>query len=111
MGVSGCMTLKPPTNHPLWVGTGKGEAGIMDYIIQLLEAKAMQDVEILIKGQIDSHWSEWLGGLQITHIGQEQSRLSGSIADQATLFGILTKLRDLDLKLVSVDLKEGLHRE
>ena len=69
--------------------------------------KAMQDVEILIKGRIDTHWSEWLGGLEITHIGQDQSQLTGSIADQATLYGVLTKLRDLDLKLVSVELIEG----
>ena len=75
------------------------------------EEKVMQEVEILIKGKIDTHWSEWLGGLQITHIGQEQSLLTGSIADQATLYGILTKLRDLDLKLVSVNLKEGVHHE
>ena len=75
------------------------------------EEKVMQDVEILIKGQIDTHWSEWLGGLQISHIGQEQSRLSGSIADQAALYGILTKLRDMDMKLVSVNLMEGVHHE
>jgi len=78
----------------------------MEHITLLQEAKAMQDVEILIKGQIDSHWSEWLGGLQITHVGQEQSQLTGSIADQATLYGVLSKLRDLDMKLVSVNLKE-----
>lgn len=71
----------------------------------------MEEVEILIKGKIDVHWSEWLGGLQITHIGQDQSLLTGSIADQATLHGILTKLRDLDLKLISVTLKEGVHHE
>ncbi len=71
----------------------------------------MEDVEILIKGRIDFHWSDWLGGLQITHVGQEQSLLAGSIADQATLHGILSKLRDLDLKLVSVNLKEGVNYE
>ncbi|MCO5188134.1 MAG: hypothetical protein M9918_08070 [Anaerolineae bacterium] len=69
----------------------------------------MQDVEIIIKGQIDFHWSGWLGGLQITHLGQEQSQLTGSIADQAALYGILTKLRDLDMTLVSINLKEGVH--
>ena len=69
----------------------------------------MQDVEILIKGQIDMHWSEWLGGLQITHIGQNQSQLSGPIADQAALYGILTKLRDLDMELVALNIKEGVH--
>ena len=72
---------------------------------------AMQDVEIIIKGRIDTHWSEWLGGLQIAHIAEDQSKLSGSIADQATLYGILTKLRDLDLNLVSLELMEGDHHE
>jgi hypothetical protein len=71
----------------------------------------MQAVEIIIKGQIDNHWSEWLGGLQIAHIEQDKSLLSGKIADQATLYGVLTKLRDLDLKLVSVTLKEGVRCE
>ena len=71
----------------------------------------MQDVEILIKGHIDPRWSEWLGELQITHVGQEQSRLSGLIADQATLYGVLSKLRDLDMRLVSVNIKEEVHHE
>lgn len=71
----------------------------------------MQEVEILIQGQIDNDWSDWLGGLQITHVGSSNSRLSGAIVDQATLYGILTKLRDLDLKLVSVNLREGMTHE
>ncbi len=71
----------------------------------------MENVEILIKGRIDCHWSEWLGGLHIDHVGEDRSLLTGSIADQATLYGILTKLRDLDLKLISVNLKEGVHRD
>jgi hypothetical protein len=109
MAVSCRIPVKPPANHPLWVGTGKGEAAIMDTIILQQEVKVMQNVEILIKGQIDMHWSEWLGGLQISHVGQEQSKLAGSIADQATLYGILTKLRDLDMELVALNLKEGVH--
>jgi hypothetical protein len=83
----------------------------MGQIVLSKKAEAMQDVEIIIKGQIDSHWSEWLGGLQIAHIGQDRSQLSGSITDQAALYGVLTKLRDLDLNLVSVELTEGVHHE
>jgi len=71
----------------------------------------MQDVEIIIKGRIDTHWSEWLAGLEIAHIGQDQSQLSGSIADQATLYGILTKLRDLDLNLLSVEITEKVNHD
>lgn len=104
-------TQRPPINHPLWVDTDMRESLIMEHITLLQEVQAMQDVEILIKGQIDTHWSEWLGGLQITHVGQGQSQLTGSIADQATLYGILSKLRDLDMKLVSVNLKERVHHE
>ena len=109
MGIFCCTPLKPPANHPLWVGTDPGVTAIMGSITLQQEVKVMQDVEIVIKGQIDKHWSDWLGGLQISHIGQEQSQLSGSIADQAALYGILTKLRDLDMELVSLNLKEGVH--
>lgn len=71
----------------------------------------MDDVEIVIKGQIDAQWSDWLGGLQITHIEKDRSLLSGPVVDQAMLYGILAKLRDLDLKVVSVILKEGVTHE
>ena len=81
----------------------------MGSIILQQEANVMQNVEIIVKGQIDQHWSEWLGGLQITHIGQDQSQLSGPIADQAALYGILAKLRDLSMELVALNFKEGVH--
>ena len=69
----------------------------------------MEQVEILIRGHIDAHWSEWLGGLQISYVEEDKSLLTGSIADQAMLHGILTKLRDLDLKIISVNLHEGVN--
>jgi hypothetical protein len=109
MGDSGRNPIKPPANHPLWVGTDPAETTIMGNITLQQEEKVMQDVEIVINGQIDTHWSEWLGGLQISHIGQNQSRLSGPIADQAALYGILTKLRDLDMELIALNLQEGVH--
>ncbi len=62
----------------------------------------MQNVEIRVKGKIDQHWSEWLDGLEITHESDDQSLLIGQVVDQATLYGILKKLRDLGLKLLLV---------
>ena len=59
----------------------------------------MQKVEIRVEGIIDQHWSEWLEGLEITHQGENETRLSGQVIDQATLYGLLKKLRDLGLKL------------
>jgi len=62
----------------------------------------MQNVEIRVEGIIDQHWSEWLEGLEITHQGGDETLLSGQVVDQATLYGILKKLRDLGLKLLLV---------
>lgn len=62
----------------------------------------MQIVEIRVKGMIDSNWSEWLEGLEIIHEREEQTLLTGQVVDQATLYGILKKLRDLGLKLILV---------
>jgi len=66
----------------------------------------MQQVEIRVKGRIDSHWSEWLEGLQINHADQDISILTGPIIDQTTLYGLITKLRDLGLVLVYLRCEE-----
>ena len=62
----------------------------------------MQSVEIRVKGKLDHHWSEWFEGLKITHESDKQSLLSGQVVDQATLYGIIKKLRDLGLDLLLV---------
>jgi hypothetical protein len=64
----------------------------------------MQNVEIRVKAKIDRHWSEWLDDLTITHTGQNETVLTGPIVDQAALYGLLAKLRDLGLPLLSVKL-------
>jgi len=66
----------------------------------------MQRVEILVKGQIDRHWADWFEGLTITHTEQGGTILCGLIADQAALHGLLAKVRDLGLPLLSVNSKE-----
>jgi len=71
----------------------------------------MQNVEIRVKGQIDEHWSDWLGGLTITHTDQNETVLTGSIVDQAALHGLLAKLRDMALPIVSVNLSEEPEQE
>ena len=62
----------------------------------------MPQVEIRVKGRIDEHWSDWLGGLNIEHTEKDETLLSGALLDQPALFGVLTKLRDLGLSLVAV---------
>jgi hypothetical protein len=62
----------------------------------------MQKVEIRIRGQIDRDWSDWIGGLTITHTGGDETVLTGSVRDQAALYGLLSRLADLGLPLNSV---------
>jgi hypothetical protein len=59
-------------------------------------------VVIVVKGQLDEDWSEWLEGLAIRHNDRGETVISGPIRDQAALYGILVKMRDLALFLISV---------
>jgi hypothetical protein len=58
--------------------------------------------EIKIKGHLDDRWSEWFGSLQFTYLECNETLLSGSLPDQAALHGLLERVRDLNLTLVSV---------
>ncbi len=58
--------------------------------------------EIKVKGHLDPRWSEWFGGLQLTHLEGDLTLLSGSLADQSALHGLLEHIRDFNLTLVSV---------
>lgn len=63
----------------------------------------MQRVEIRVKGQIDEHWSEWFEDLTITHTERGETLLTGLVTDQPALHGLLAKVRDLGLPLLSVN--------
>jgi len=62
----------------------------------------MQQVEIRVKGRLDARWSEWLEGLGIRHTAQGETVLTGPLLDQAALYGLMSKLRDLGLTLTLV---------
>jgi hypothetical protein len=66
----------------------------------------MQRVEIRIEGNIDKDWAEWLDNFSIAHISEHETVLSGKIIDQAALYGLIAKLRDLGLTLLSVNCEE-----
>ena len=58
--------------------------------------------EFRIEGHLDEHWSTWFDGLALTHDDDGTTTLRGFVADQAELHGLLAKVRDLGVTLVSV---------
>jgi hypothetical protein len=58
--------------------------------------------EIRIKGHLDSRRAQWFEGLTMTQLPDGETVLSGPIVDQAALHGVLSKIRDLGLPLLSV---------
>ena len=62
----------------------------------------MERFQIVIKGCIDKEWAEWFGEMEINcHKGN--TILTGDLPDQSALHGLLNQIRDLNLKLISVN--------
>lgn len=62
----------------------------------------MSFYKIRVKGHLDRRWSDWFDGLEIINLQNGETILSGDIVDQAALHGVLAKVRDLNLPLISV---------
>ena len=58
--------------------------------------------QIRFKGHLDPSWSAWFDGLTLTHEASGETLLTGLLPDQAALYGILEKARNLNLTLVAV---------
>jgi len=60
--------------------------------------------QLRIDGHLEQHWSRWFGALTLTQESDGTTSLTGVISDQAELHGLLTKIRDLGVTLISVAL-------
>ena len=58
--------------------------------------------EIRVQGRLDDRWVDWLEGLALTRENDGTTTLTGPLADQAALHGVLNTIRDLNLPIVSV---------
>ena len=59
--------------------------------------------EIRFKGHLDDQWAGWFEGMTISLEADGNTRITGQVVDQAALHGVLKKIRDLGLPLVSVN--------
>ena len=66
------------------------------------EGGVMTVYRIRLKERLDQRWSAWLGGLMVIHEANGGTVLTGEVVDQAALHGLLSKVRDLHLTLISV---------
>ena len=67
----------------------------------------MQLVEIRIQGRLDKKWTDWLDGLTIIHTEKDETILKGEVADQAAFYGVIAKLRDLGVNLITANFREA----
>jgi hypothetical protein len=59
--------------------------------------------QLLVDGHLDQHWSSWFADFTVTPEDDGTTRLTGAVADQAELHGLLARIRDLGLTLLSVE--------
>lgn len=71
-----------------------------------LNLSSPADYQIRVQGELDARWAAWFEGMEITAVSH-QTILSGTVADQAALHSLLTKIRDLGLPLIAVNLIEN----
>jgi hypothetical protein len=62
--------------------------------------------ELRVAGHLDDHWSAWLGDLTLTRLEDGTTALTGPIADQAQLYGVLAAVRDLGVPLLSLQARD-----
>lgn len=67
-----------------------------------MESKDAFIYEIRVQEHLSEHWSQWLEGMRLSYGAQNETILIGELQDQAGLYGVLIKIRNLGLTLVSV---------
>ncbi|MBP1468824.1 hypothetical protein EYB53_024145 [Candidatus Chloroploca sp. M-50] len=58
--------------------------------------------QITVKGQLSADWRTWFDGMTVTQTANGETLITGVVADQSALYGLLRKVRDLGLPLISV---------
>lgn len=67
----------------------------------------MLEVDIIVQDYIDKEWGELLCGLEVSHSRKNQSVLRGTLQDQAAVYGVIARMRDLGMAIASIRIDEG----
>ncbi len=71
--------------------------------------RALASYELRVEGHLDEHWSTWFGGMSLIRDDDGTTTLRGLVTDQAALHGLLAKVRDLGITLISVEAVDAPH--
>ncbi len=63
----------------------------------------MERYQIELQGVLNSNWADWLGNLELTNTAHGHTVLVGEVIDQSALHGLLTRIRDLGVPIVSIN--------
>jgi hypothetical protein len=81
----------------------KGDRVMSNEINSESEKAQLLVYQIRVKGHLGREWTDWFGGLTITALDNGEALLTGPVLDQAALHGVLRKVRDVGMPLLSVN--------
>lgn len=70
---------------------------------EMKQSKSSQMYQIKIKGHLRDDWSDWFGGLRVMRDETGNTLLTGDVVDQSRLHGLLKRIRDAGVELISVN--------
>ena len=76
--------------------------GAVDLCYIFIQSGMKGKIEIIVEGHLDKKWTDWFDDILISYEGTN-TRFSGNIKDEAHLHGILNQIRDLNIKLISIN--------
>ncbi len=71
----------------------------------------MPRAEVRISGRLDARWTEWFEGFEFAYTEAGETILTGTLPDQAAIYGLIAKLRDLGVQLISVYLDRSIESQ
>ena len=93
------------------VQSGKGNRRMLNERNPIIDPSQPMVYQIRIKGHLSHQWADWFDGLTITLEEDGNTLLTGTVIDQAALHGLLKKVRDLGMPLLSVNYVEPSKRD